>query len=245
MFTGRLTIAISCSRSGTSSGAMSRSSSLSGREWTPGTKKPVEVEVVEDPCADQRQIEIAVPGPSASNGAPSFQREPVTALPRRTTPVFSGITSLMSSTKRRASPGLAEREADDVVALLRLGQFLFGCTCFSHTRDRRKPAANARPVFAQRDRGRRARRAPGREGACGERPDRHEPAGRAERQRIARLQPVEQRSRPAGRDERQRRAGDHAAPQQAAGLADHQADHPRAWRRAPSGCRSPRRRVTV
>ena len=41
MFTGRLTIAISCSRSGVRSGAMSGSSLLMGRECTPGTKKPV------------------------------------------------------------------------------------------------------------------------------------------------------------------------------------------------------------
>src|SRR5689334_11708537 len=41
MFTGRWTIAMSCSRSGTSSGAIVGSSSLNGREWMPGTKNPV------------------------------------------------------------------------------------------------------------------------------------------------------------------------------------------------------------
>src|SRR5262245_44810459 len=40
MLTGRRTIAISRSRSGTRRGAMSRSTSLRGREWMPGTQKP-------------------------------------------------------------------------------------------------------------------------------------------------------------------------------------------------------------
>ena len=42
-------------------------------------------EQADDGVADERQSRSLVPGPSASNGAPSFQRVPVTALPRSTT----------------------------------------------------------------------------------------------------------------------------------------------------------------
>ena len=59
MLTGRPVIAISVSRSGIKSGAMSGSSSDSGRLCTPGTKKPVTVNKPITRVADERQIEVA------------------------------------------------------------------------------------------------------------------------------------------------------------------------------------------
>ena len=107
MLTGRLTIAISFSRSGSSPGAMSGSSSPIGRECTPGTKKPVTLKKWMTVLPTSVRSRSLVPGPSASNGAPSFQRQPVTALPRRTTVVSGGTTSsiaLQKASKRSRRP---------------------------------------------------------------------------------------------------------------------------------------------
>ena len=93
MFTGRPTIEVSCSRRSIKAGAMSGSSSPSGREWTPGTKNPVALKAPRMSAPTRVRSRSLVPGPSASNGASSFQRTPVTALPRRTARVPSGITS--------------------------------------------------------------------------------------------------------------------------------------------------------
>ena len=69
------------------------------------------------------RFRLLVPGPSESNSAPSFQRRPVTALPRRTTPVSGGIASA-DYVDEFLQPRLAgaERESDDVGALLLFGQ---------------------------------------------------------------------------------------------------------------------------
>jgi len=78
--TGRPTIAINRLRSGTRSGAMSGSFSQSGREWMPGTKKPVGSKYSTPPSPTKVTSRSLVPGPSASKGALSRQRCPVTAL---------------------------------------------------------------------------------------------------------------------------------------------------------------------
>src|SRR5690349_21777179 len=112
IFTGRSTIAINRWRRGTRSGAISGSSSLNGRECTPGTKKPLAVKNSSAPLPTSVRSRSLVPGPSLSNGALSFQRWPVTALPRRTTVVPSGTTSRMmrqNSSKRSARPPNARR----------------------------------------------------------------------------------------------------------------------------------------
>ena len=80
-------------RSGTRSGAMSGSTSLNGREWTPGMKKPVTLKnnnVASPTSVRSRSLD---PGPSASNSAASRQRHPVTALPRRIAVVPGGTKS--------------------------------------------------------------------------------------------------------------------------------------------------------
>ena len=66
-----------------------------------------------------------VPGPSASNGAPSFHRTPVTALPRSTTPVPGGI-ALLHRLDELLEPLLApaKGQADDVLSLLLSGELI-------------------------------------------------------------------------------------------------------------------------
>ena len=112
MLTGRWTIAISCSRSGTSSGAMSGSSSLSGRECTPGTKKPVSLKNSSASVADQRQIEIAGARAVGVERRAVLPAAPVTALPRSTTVVPGGIASSIvrqNVVDSRRSPPKARR----------------------------------------------------------------------------------------------------------------------------------------
>jgi hypothetical protein len=99
MFTGLPTICMRISRSGIKSGAISGSSSLTGLECTPGTKKPFSLKRPTTLSPTSVRSRSLVPGPSASNGAPSFQRSPVTALPRSTTPVPSGIAARIRSQK--------------------------------------------------------------------------------------------------------------------------------------------------
>src|SRR6185369_15282097 len=79
ILTGRFTISMSFSRSGTRSGAMSGSSSLNGRECTPGTKNPVSLKNDRIRWPTSVRSRSLVPFPSASKHALSFQRKPVTA----------------------------------------------------------------------------------------------------------------------------------------------------------------------
>ena len=125
MLTGRPVIAISVSRSGTRSGAMSGSSSESGRECTPGTKKPVTVNRPITASPTSVRSRSLVPGPSASNGAPSFHRQPVTALPRRTDtgPIRNFLADGAQEFLELCLVS-TEGQPDDVGPLLRLRQWL-------------------------------------------------------------------------------------------------------------------------
>ena len=96
-----------------------------------------------------------VPGPSRRTGASSFQRWPVTALPRSTTVVPGGTTSSDLRPELVEAIGVAaERKTDDVLTLLRLGQIalhdLIGYGIL-HVSVRSKPrAAEPRPPATAR-----------------------------------------------------------------------------------------------
>src|SRR5439155_13384834 len=110
MFTGRPTICIRRRRSGTSAGQMSGSSSLSGRLLIPGIQNALYSPTTSSPTRVRSRS--LVPAPSASNGAWSSWRYPVTALPRRTAAVSGGRASRTAAqnwSSRRGSPPKASR----------------------------------------------------------------------------------------------------------------------------------------
>src|SRR4029453_4042701 len=105
IFTGRPTMSINIRRSGTRSGAMSGASWLNGREWTPGTKNPVGLKSSTAPAPINVTSRSLVPRPSASNGALSFQRRRVTALPRKIAVVPGGtVASIVRQNASNSAP---------------------------------------------------------------------------------------------------------------------------------------------
>ncbi len=126
MLTGRPTIAISRSRSGTRAGAMSGSLSLNGRECRPGTQNPVTQNspITSSPPTRVRSRSL-VPCPSPSNGAPSFHSLPRDgaasqddARPLGNRPA-DGAYELLELLR-----AAAKRQTDDVLAFLIAGELV-------------------------------------------------------------------------------------------------------------------------